>query len=87
MAKTTVLGVKLGQRMQTASQFQEILSKYGCNIKTRIGLHNVSNNVCSPDGVIIIEAIGEEDVVEALEKELKDIPHSDIQKMVFTISE
>ena len=83
MAKTTVLGILLKKRLETATKLQEILSKYGCSIKTRIGIHQASDNVCSPDGVILLDVVGDE--VEALEKDLKAIDGADVQKMTFEL--
>lgn len=83
MPKSTIFGIKLQQRTRSSVKFQEILTKYGCNIKTRIGLHHVTDNVCSPEGVIIIEAIGQDSIVEELEKELNALDETEIQKMVF----
>ncbi len=36
---TTIMGIKLDNRTQTAIEFQQILTNYGCSIKTRLGLH------------------------------------------------
>jgi imidazoleglycerol phosphate dehydratase HisB len=85
MPKSTIFGVKLKQRTQSSPKFQEVLSKYGCNIKTRIGLHHVTDNVCSPEGVIIIEAIGNEKDIAEFEKDLINLPETEIQKMVFEV--
>lgn len=81
MSKTTILGVLLKKRVETAKSFQEILSKYGCSIKTRIGIHAASENVCSPDGVILLDVIGDE--IDVLEKDLKALDGAEVQKMVF----
>lgn len=81
--KATIFGIKLNHRMTSAGEFQHILSKYGCNIKTRIGLHNVEDGVCSPNGVILLEVIGEDSEVKALETELQNFDSAEIQKMVF----
>ncbi len=47
MAKRIILGALLTDRFKEATAFQEVLTKFGCNIKTRIGLHNVTENACS----------------------------------------
>lgn len=83
MSNTVVLGVQLNHRNNTAPKFQEIITKYGCNIKTRIGLHKVEGNLCSTSGVILLELIGEEETFSALEAEIKTIPDAQVQKMIF----
>ncbi len=83
MQKIVVLGVKLGQRMNTAQDFQRVISEHGCIIKTRMGLHHVSDGKCSPSGVILLDLIGETHEQDALEKDLKAIPYAEVQKMIF----
>lgn len=85
MSKTTILGILLKKRTTKATNLQEILSKYGCSIKTRIGIHNASDNVCSPDGVILLDIIGEDSELQALETDLRNIEGAEIQKMVFEL--
>jgi hypothetical protein len=83
MSKTTVFGVLLSNRINTASKFQEIITNYGCSIKTRIGLHDVSEGKCSSNGVILLEVIGDDSEIINLEKDLATIPDVKVQKMVF----
>ncbi len=80
---TRILGVYIADRTKEAGKVQEVLTKYGCNIKTRIGLHEVDQNHCSTYGLIILELCGDEDDMNALEKGLADIPGVDMQKMTF----
>lgn len=70
----TFIAVKVNHRMEYATKFQEILSKFGCNIRTRIGIHETSDNICSSDGVIILDVIGEINVINLLIAELSSIP-------------
>ena len=83
MADTTILGILLKKRTKTAESFQEILSKHGCIIKTRIGIHGVSDNICSPDGVILLDVIGTDADITALENDIKSLEGAEIQKMSF----
>lgn len=76
-----VFGIKLLNRVHTAKDFQEVITKFGCSIKTRIGLHEVENGVCSPAGIILIEFIGD-DAAE-FEKELLALGEIEVQKMTF----
>jgi len=85
MPKTTILGVLLSHRIDTALKFQEIITRHGCNIKTRIGLHNVENGKCSISGIILLETIGKDEEIEFLENEIKTILDAQIQKMTFEI--
>jgi len=79
-----IMGFVLQERVKTASKVQELLSKYGCEINTRLGLHVASSKDCSPRGLIILEFIdGAEVAVEDFQKELLKIADVDIQKMTF----
>lgn len=54
---TAVIGIKIENRMEESTKLQEILTKYGCNIKTRIGLHDMGEYKCLNYGIILIEVI------------------------------
>lgn len=80
----TIMGIKLLDRMEDAAKFQSILSKYGCSIKTRLGLHMTSSDACSPSGLIVLEFVDDaEEEIESFEKEVKSLGKINIQKMVF----
>ncbi len=79
-----IMGIKLMERMKTAGKFQELLSEYGCDIRTRLGLHAASSHTCSPNGIIILEFIEDADAAAAeFEKKVSEIAEVAIQKMVF----
>jgi hypothetical protein len=79
-----IMGFVLHDRLKSASTVQELLTNYGCEINTRIGLHVASENACSPQGLILLEFIdGAQDKAKKFEKELKEIADVDVQKMVF----
>lgn len=83
MSKRIVLGVLIHERTKHAPEFQQIITQYGCNIKTRIGLHEVADNVCSPNGLIILEMYGDESPIAELERKLRALEGFEVQKMVF----
>ena len=75
---TTIIGVKLENRQECSVEFQELITKYGCGIRTRLGLHKVIENRCLSEGLILLEVI---DNAEILYGEL--IKKWECQKMVF----
>jgi hypothetical protein len=83
MGKKIILGIHLSERVKDAIQTQDVLTKYGCSIKTRLGLHEVSEEFCSPCGVILLELAGDINECEKLENELKKIEGTDVKKMIF----
>ena len=52
---TAIIGVSLENRIEEAVKFQEIITKYGCTIRTRIGLHNIGEYKCVNKGIILLE--------------------------------
>ena len=52
-----IIGIKVGNRLQEALKLQEILTTYGCEIQTRIGLHPIADYKCNNYGVVLIEVI------------------------------
>jgi len=83
MAKETrILGILITDRQEEAGKVQSVLTKYGCSIKTRLGLHEV-NDLCSTSGLILLELTGENADMDKLENELKTIGGTQTQKMVF----
>ena len=61
-----VIGVRMDNRVANASSFQQTLTKNGCKIKARLGLHEVSEDSCATDGLIILQPFGEKEEIEQL---------------------
>ncbi len=55
----TIIGVSLENRLETSVEFQKIISKFGCQINTRIGLHPLKENVCLNQGIVLLEVSGD----------------------------
>lgn len=79
-----IMGFVLKDRVKSAANVQELLTAYGCEINTRIGLHVASSNACSANGLILLEFIDNaQEKAEEFETELKKIADVDVQKMIF----
>ena len=59
MSNIRVIGLHIFDRIREAGKTQEILTKYGNNIRTRYGFHELSDDVCSREGIIILEMVGD----------------------------
>lgn len=81
--KKIILGIQITNRITNALEVQKLFSKYGCNIKTRLGLHDVSETTCSPTGLVLLELFGKDEEIQSMEKELKAIQGINLQKMIF----
>ncbi len=83
MDKRTILGVSVYDRQKEAGEVQNVLTKFGCSIKTRLGMHEVSDDFCSKHGLILLELFGDFDEQIKLQDHLKNIEGVEVQKMEF----
>jgi len=81
--KHWILGVHITDRVKKASDVQHTFTEYGCNIKTRMGLHEVDGGYCSPNGLILLELFGEERICREMRDKLRAIEGVDVQEMIF----
>lgn len=51
----TLVIIKISNRENAAKNVQEVLTGFGCNIKVRLGLHDIPSDSCSASGLIILE--------------------------------
>lgn len=78
-----IIGIQIFDRKKEAGQVQSILTNYGCNIRTRLGLHDVYDKDSRSGGIIIIELNGDETEKNRLEDDLSKLEGVNIQKIVF----
>jgi hypothetical protein len=78
-----ILGIHVSDRLRNAVDVQKVFSAYGCNIKTRIGLHDVDDRACSPSGVVLIEFFGTIDEADAMTARLNEVEGVEVKQMVF----
>ena len=76
-----ILCVLVERDLQVIQSVQKVLTSYGCNIRTRLGVNEVFFG--EPAGLIILELKGEENQRILLEKDLKAIGHVHVRSMVF----
>ena len=79
-----ILGVQIPERSNIVSEVQRTLTKFGCTIKTRLGLHEVSGGSGSPGGLILLELTGDPEEYRKLENALLNIEGLQVRKMVFS---
>jgi hypothetical protein len=83
MAKRCVMGVLVTNRVQNVPEFQKVLTECGCQIKTRLGLHDTGTDFCSPNGLILLELFGSDAAYDEVEAKLKAVKGLQVQKMLF----
>ena len=80
--KTTIMALTIDPRTAHAAEVQEVLTKHGCIIKTRIGLHEVQEDSCSERGLILLHVVSDSNEVQQLEKDLKNIHGINVKCMI-----
>ena len=69
-----IMDVKIEPRVKKAPEVQEVLTKYGCIIQTRIGLHEASQTSCANSGLVLLNLIDNQDEeVKKLQEELNSV--------------
>ena len=81
--ETNIIGIKLENRKNTAVELQDILTKYGCSIRSRIGLHDNEAGEIDDQGIILLELTGDLSEQQNLENALKDLNGIQVKKMGF----
>lgn len=72
MGEYNVMTLLVNNRRNNAIKLQELLTASGCIIKTRLGLHGVGD-ICSDEGLIILELVGSTEEISDLECKLNEI--------------
>ena len=69
MSKENIMIIKTCKRRDNVEALQNILTQYGCIIKMRLGLHE-AGDVCSDEGLIILQLTENPAEAEKLQKDL-----------------
>ncbi len=87
MKEKRIIGINVLDRIKEAGRTQKVLSKYATSVKTRLGFHELSEDVCSRNGFIILELTGDNSKWDNLENELNEIGGINVQKMSFDLNQ
>lgn len=67
-----ILAVLVNHRNEVAVEVQEVLTKFGCIIKLRLGLHETTN-VCAEDALVLLQLDGSKEEITNLQESLNII--------------
>lgn len=74
MACVNLMAVRIHDRDNTAVKIQEVLTRHGCKIDMRLGLHdNEGVNACSMAGTLILRLCCNADEARLIEADLEKI--------------
>ena len=85
MEEKRILGILITDRQKEAGYVQNILTRYGSSIKTRLGLHEVGDTSLSKEGLILLELTGNLELQNQLQQELENIQGTQTNVMSFTM--
>lgn len=75
-----ILGILIREPETKTHHLQDIMTSYGCSIRTRLGLNG---SEYSKNGLIILEMKGNDKDRENFLRKLNDFPGVEVQKMEF----
>jgi len=81
--QTVIMGILIKDRIKESGRTLNILSQYASIISTRLGFHEVSQEVCSRVGFILLYLKGEESICQELYNKLQKIGGIEVQVMSF----
>lgn len=79
-----VLGIKIVDRIKESGLTQEILSRHSSVITTRLGFHEVTDNICSREAYILLHLKDDKSESQKLIKELEPLGGIVVREMVFS---
>jgi hypothetical protein len=79
-----IVGIQINHRGIEATGVQQLLTKYGCIIKTRLGLHEAGSD-CSDEGLILLEMLERKDqaAIEYFMEEMMAVEGITVKRMDF----
>ncbi|MEI6347617.1 MAG: hypothetical protein WCP69_06700 [Bacteroidota bacterium] len=85
MKHTQIIGIQITDRIKEAGKTQLLLSKNADIINSRIGFHELSSEVCSRKGIIILHLVGDPSRWSTFHAEIRNIEGIVVQQMDFTL--
>ena len=83
----TILLILIGKRKDSTVKVQQILTAWGCNIKTRLGIHDGVLENCSDTGLLILELVGKQKDNKEIARKVALIPGVTSQLVELEVSE
>lgn len=76
-----IVAVLQERRSETAVKVQDVLTRFGCFIRVRLGLHDAGLDECSERGLILLQVCADQAQVAELTQELSAIPQVKVKTM------
>ncbi len=83
----SILLILIGKRKDTALKVQQVLTGWGCIIKTRLGIHDGVLENCSDEGLLILELHGTQEQMDELTRKVGVLPDVQAKLVQLTLDE
>ncbi|MFC2138177.1 hypothetical protein ACFLTE_08390 [Bacteroidota bacterium] len=83
MNELRIIGINVTDRIKEAGKTQEVLSEFSDIIKIRMGFHELTDEKCSRNALIVLQLKGNSDKWKTFEDKLNDIDGLVIKSMHF----
>jgi hypothetical protein len=83
----SILIILIGNRSESAVKVQQVLTAWGCLIKTRLGIHDGILDKCSDQGLLILELYGTKEQKDEIARKVAVIPGVSSQLVNLTLEE
>jgi hypothetical protein len=70
----SILLILIGSRKASAVKVQQVLTAWGCLIKTRLGIHDGILDNCTDQGLLILELYGTTEQKKEVARKISIIP-------------
>lgn len=77
----TIMAIMLDRRVENAIPVQSVLTKHGCSIRMRLGLHEVGKDYCADWGLVLLQLCCTDCEAETLQAELEAIDGVKVKSM------
>lgn len=83
MKEIMIIGLLITDRIKESGRTQQVLSKYAHIIRSRLGFHEVNEEVCSRVGIVLLQLAGKPEDWKLLLNELQAIGGVEVKTMNF----
>ncbi|MGA2668343.1 MAG: hypothetical protein ABSF32_05440 [Ignavibacteria bacterium] len=83
----SILIILIGNRKESAVKVQQVLTAWGCLIKTRLGIHDGILDKCSDQGLLILELYGSKKEKDEVARKVAVIPGVSSQLVTLKLEE
>lgn len=85
MSQIRIVGLLIADRIKEAGRTQLVLAKHSRIIRSRLGFHELNDDICSRNGIILLNITGTAEEQQKLVDELKAIGGLELREMLFDL--